>query len=173
MGLSELRADARLVRERISKLSASQLDVKAELIDNVLPLFEGLCDAIQEGVETEVAELANAVDEMMDLAEDVLHPETSAQIVAVIEVGKLLANELEQLLPKLDDVGKKRVRAQVHAYRQGAEIVGDLITEITLIEDPEDPAAAATPEAAGETEGEVDEGEDEDGEDDLADVGEV
>lgn len=141
MGLSELRADAQLVIERLSKLPAASFDAKAELTDNILPLLIGITEAIQEGLEAEVADLADAVDELIDQTGDVLHPETAQKIVAVLEVGQMMSLELEALLKsgKVDDVKKKKIATMIHAYRQGAKIVGEIVVEITMLDEPDDP----------------------------------
>jgi hypothetical protein len=149
MGLQELRADATLVRERLAKLDPDKINYKSELCDNLLPLFEGLIDAIGEEVLEPQAEIEEALDDLIDQASDVLHPETAAKIAGVIEYGKLLAAELEALMPSLDDIGKKRVRTIVKTYRQGAEVVGQMIIEMTVPEDEDDEGEELLPEGEG------------------------
>lgn len=144
MGLQEIKADARVLGERLQKMPIVDIDFRHELTENVLPLFEGLCNALEEEVVVRVDDLEEAIDELMDQSTDVLHPETSAKIIGVVEFGKQLATELEQLIAKgkLDDLTKKRVKDLVKTYRQGAQIVTDIVTEITIpldeVEPPED-----------------------------------
>lgn len=178
MGLQELKADAKLLREGYAALKdSSTLDPKHELAENILPLFEGLCDAIQElndELADEVADQGEALDELVDQTGDVLHPETSTKILGVIEIGKVIAHELEALLAKGDDVTKKRVRALIKTYRQGAEVINEIIAEITMPLDPEEPGDMPPGEVKpgegdpdGDEDDEDDDDEDED-EDDLA-----
>lgn len=154
MALAELKADAKLLRERLTKLNPSQLDVKHELTENIVPLFEGLIEALQEGLEADVSDIGEAVDELIDQSGDVLHPETSQKVLAVLEVGQLLANELEAVMAKLDDMAKKRVKQTIKAYRQGVEVLTEIVTEITMPlddeEDEEDEEAPAEGESPDE-----------------------
>ncbi len=133
----------------------SEINIKQELCDNVLPLFEGLVDALQEGLEADVADLEEAVDELMDASTDVLHPETAAKIAGTIEFGKQVALELEQLVKKqkVDDVTKKRILGLVAMFRQGAEVSLGILQEITIPLDDVPP------------DDDEDDGDDDDGED--------
>jgi hypothetical protein len=185
MGLAELRADAKLVRERLA--AQADIDIKHELTENVLPLFEALVDAIHGDVVEPLADLEETVDQIVDQSSDVLHPETAARIAGVIELGKSLAGELEALLSagKVDDVSKKRIKQLVRTYRQGAEVAGNIIAEITIpLEDlPQaQPTDAASDDdaidAGGETVGDAydvddDVGDDPDEDDDDTDQDEA
>jgi len=143
MGLAELKADAVLLRERFAKMSGTDegknVDLAFELAENILPMFEGLVDAINEEIVEEVADLGEAVDELVDQSGDVLHPETAVRILQVFEMGSMLANELEKMFPKLDEISRKRVKQAVKAYRQGAQVIGEVIAEITMPVDPDEP----------------------------------
>lgn len=156
MGLAEVKADTKVVRDQLLKLVGEQLTpeaLKHELTENVLPLFEGLVDAVTEeltDIADEVADQGDALDTLIDASGDVLHPESAAKIVGLAEVGKALADELEKLLPKADDLQKKRLRQLVKSYRQGAEVVIAMVNEITLEDDDEDDEAVEAPPPAGE-----------------------
>lgn len=165
MGLAEVKADAKLLRERLISIDSAKLDVRLELADNIVPLFEGLVEALQEGLEAEVegleaevADLGEAFDEL--ISGEKIHAETAGKIVGVLEIGKLLANELDAVLAKFDDVGKKRVRALVKAYRQGAEVIGEIITEITMPVDDEDEEDGDPGDKSNTDDNEEDEDED-------------
>jgi hypothetical protein len=158
MGLAEVRADARVLAERLQALPESEaINVKQILCDDVLPLFDGLVESIQEGIEADVADLEDAVDELMDASSDVLHPETAAKLIGTLEFGKQIALELEALLKKqkTDDLSKKRISGLIQMFRQGAEISLGIIQEITI------PLDEATPPET-EDEPDPDEGEEED-----------
>lgn len=138
MGLSELKADCKTQRQRLAKLSPGDIDARLELLDNILPLFEGLIDTIQDDVVSDVADLAGAVDELIDQSSDVLHPETTAKILGVFEVGKLICSELEAMIQGLDDVSKKRIVELTDGYREGVEIMTEVLAECTLDADQMD-----------------------------------
>lgn len=170
--LDRVAADAVLVRKRLAKLDPSKIDLKTELADNLYPILEGLVDAVKKrlaDVEDEVADLGEQVDEMNDQVGEVLHPETAGQIVEVFTLGDLLASELEQLMPKLDDLTKKRVRQIVKSYRQGVVVISQVLAEITMPVNPDASPPQETPEGEAEREDD-DEGEDDEGEEDDEDV---
>ncbi len=184
MGLPELRADVKLLRDQYAQ-GTDALDLRRELSENLLPLLTSILEGIAEEhgkLADEVVDLGEAVDDMMDDTGDVLHPETTTKIVGLIEAGKLLANELGALLPKLDDVAKRRVAQIVKTYKQGAEVVLAMLVEITMPVDAEDVAAQAgdddeegDDDLEDDEEGEDEEGEDEDeeGDDDADDEGTI
>jgi hypothetical protein len=143
MGLAEVKADAKLHRERIEKMRAKiaglptekQLELLlAELTENVFPMFESTVDAVIEDVASTVDDLAAAVDELIDQAEEVLHPETASKIISVLELGRLMAGELDAVAARSDDVSKKRLGELSHTYRQAAIILQTHLTSITLDE---------------------------------------
>jgi len=154
MGIAELKADAKIYLERIGTIEPAKLDLKTELKENIIPLFQSLFDYEEERddeVALELADLAEAVDELIDQSDEILHPETSAKIVGVVELGKIVAAELDGLSNMItDDMRRRKLRAMIASYRQGAEIVIDMIQKMTL--DPEeieegDEAAEAKPAA--------------------------
>lgn len=145
MGFAEIADDAKATRERIAGLMNSEIDVKFELTENILPLFEAMCEAAAEQ-DAEIEGLGEAVDELIDQTEDVLHVETAAEIMKVLELGVLLATELEAVLPRVDDLKKKKIRALIKGYLVGKENVENIITEITVPDDAE-PAEPAAPPA--------------------------
>ena len=171
MGLEELKSDikghaARIAAINFTLLSKDQLaEATKRELDNILALMEAKVDAIEErAAETDEAleDLAGAVDELIDQDEDVLHPETTAKIVGVFEIGKLVAKELESLTSVLsDDTRKKRIAALVKSYRAGVEAVTQIVVDVTLElddgDDKDDSVEAEDPEGDG------DEDEDEDG----------
>jgi hypothetical protein len=174
MGLAELRADCKVHRDRLLRADLATLDhagliafVRSELADNLFPLLEGLVEAIQDDVVAHVDELDDAVDELIDQSEDVLHPETAAQIIGVFEIGKLLCNEMDVMLAALkDDVRRKRVREMVKAYRQSVEVATEAVVGMTLEAEEEEEEAkvgAAVPVAPGAE----DDGDEDDGMDDV------
>lgn len=157
MGLSEIKADCKIHRERLlgMDLDALVLDprklaafLKAELADNLYPLLEGSVDAIEEDVVAHVDELDDAVEELIDQSEDVLHPETAAQILGVFEICKIVCKELDSILPALkDEVRRRRLKELVKSARQGIEVVAEVVASITLDPEEEKPAEPTNDDA--------------------------
>lgn len=174
MALADLKNDAAQHRERLAKMKLDGMlpekfaaVMRAELVENVLPLFEALVESIEEEVQVQVDELGQAVDELIDQSEDVLHPETTAQIVAVLEVGKLLASELERAIAGLSPGEQKRATDLITAYRQSAPLVEGILAQITLdASDDQTPAAGDVDEDPEDDPEDEDPDEDEDPEDD-------
>lgn len=134
MGLAEIRADIQLAREQIAAVETAE-DLKAQLLNNVLPLMEGLVDGTRDEFtrRDEVLQaVIDDVDHLMDESDDVLQAETTAEILGVFEIGKLLANELETLVKKADEITKKRVTALIKSFRQASIVMGEKLAEITI-----------------------------------------
>lgn len=144
MGLAELRADARLHRERLLKVNWNTMAtadvvkvIKTELAENIWPFLHELFGAIDEELAEPIADLGEAIDEMIEREESSIHADLAAMIIGVFEHGKLMANELEKLLPAADEVTRKRLGEMIHAYRQGATIVTERVVEVTIEIDDE------------------------------------
>ena len=152
--LESLRADAKLHRQRIAKADWSKLGdagkaMKSELADNLWPWVEAYCEAVAEEVVGRVDDLDEAVFELIEREDSAIHPELAMMIIGVFEHGKLVAAELEKLLPHADDLQRKRLKDMVHAYRQGAEIVAQRVAEVTLDDDGDGDTDGETDEKAG------------------------
>lgn len=152
MGLDEVKADCRLVREQLMKLTGEALTIEAikhELTENLLPLFEGFIDATVEELDemsTDVADQGEALDALMDGTGDMLQPETGAKLIGFIELSKAVAAELTALLPKVDDLAKKRVRVLLKNFDQAVTLVTNVVTEITFDKEEDDaPQGAPAP----------------------------
>lgn len=169
--LAELLSDAKAMREGFAARSPNDaFDSRGELADNVMPLLEALIEAItadNKARDEEIDGIGEMVDQLVDNAE-VLQPETTTKIVAVLEVGKLLATELEALLPHASDVAKKRIQKQILAYRKGVDLeVLPHLAEITLDDDDEEdqPMPIGDPVEVGDVDDEEDEGDEDEDED--------
>jgi hypothetical protein len=167
MGLAELKADCAVHRERILRMDFAKLGdagkvIQTELAENVWPWLDGLIDSLREEVLEEVADLGEAIDEIIEREDSALHPELAAMILGVFEAGKLICLETEKLLATSDDeVGKKRVGEMLMAYRQGVAIVSERVAEVTLDEEEEKPkdeqaAEGEAEEVAAEVDAAVD-----------------
>lgn len=182
MGLAETKADIKMAREQI--VAVTSLDeLKAQLLENVLPIMEGIIDGTGHQLaehDEVIRSLADSVDALEDESDDMLQPETTAEILGVFETGKLLATELETLLKKADEITKKRVAPIIKAFRQGAIVVTEKLSEITipLDEEPEEPEdvqppgvaqVVATEAAADAADAADDDDADDDDDDDLDD----
>jgi hypothetical protein len=71
MGLAELKADCAVHRERILRMDFAKLGdagkvIQTELAENVWPWLDGLIDSLREEVLEEVADLGEAIDEIIE-----------------------------------------------------------------------------------------------------------
>ena len=133
MALDELKADAKLAREKLAKNDGvDPRQLQAELVNNIWPWMEALVDAIRDDVIEPMADLGEAIDELIENEESLLHPELAAMILGVFESGKLIAAEYNKLLEEADELTQKRGRALVHAYLQGATVVAERVAEVVI-----------------------------------------
>lgn len=146
-GLAEAMADIQVVREQLIKSGGSDETKfepwRAELLNNILPLIEGIAAAAQQEVndlDDVIEDMGDALDEIIDNKGEVLMPETAAKIGGVLECGKLIADELEKVMGKLDDVAKRKSKELIKMYRQGVALIAKDLAEITI--DPEQPQPA-------------------------------
>lgn len=151
-GLAEAMADIQVVREQLVKGGGGDESKfepwRAELLNNILPLIEGIASAAQKEVDElddVIEDMGNAVDELIENKGEILLPETAAKIAGVLECGKLITDELEKLVPKLDDVAKRKCKELIKMYRQGVAMVVKDLQEITVPDEDE----PVLPEAEG------------------------
>lgn len=148
MGLAELRADAKLNRERLLRLDIESMDseqlakvIKTELADNVWPWLHALVGAVDEEIVAELADQGEAIDELIDQSQNILHPELTGKIVGVFGTGKIIALALDQLLADhpdlLDELSRKRLGEMTRGYMQTAEIVTQEVVDATIELEPE------------------------------------
>ncbi len=163
MGLSELRADATLNRERLHRAALEGLTheelatfVKGELADNLWPWLEAFSQAVDEEVVAELADQGDAIDELIDQSNNILHPEMTAKIVGVFESGKLLCLALEKLLADhpdvVDEMSKKRLTEMSKRYQQLVEMCTNELADITVDLEAEAEAEESEAKPDGETE---------------------
>ena len=173
MGLAELRADAKLNRERLLRMDHEGMEseqlakvIKSELADNVWPWLQALVGAVDEEIVAELADQGEAIDELIDQSQNILHPELTGKIMGVFGTGKIIALALDKLLEDhpdlLDELSRKRLGEMTRGYMQTAEIVSQEVIDSTIelepeedAEDPVEPApdiAPAAPEPAPNTE---------------------
>jgi ABC-type transporter Mla subunit MlaD len=140
--LADFRSDAKQLRERYA--TESTVEARLELADNVIPLLEGIMEALDAKFaehDEELDNLGEGLDELIDQSNDAIHPDTAEKIASVLEVGKMMADELEKNLKKLDDVTRKKVTQYITAYRSGADMLFQMLEEITIPDDDADPLA--------------------------------
>lgn len=152
--LQTLKADCAVRAEVVGKMASMSPDaVKRELVKNLYPLLEQIVGAVIE----ELDEQGAAIEELIDQSDNVLHPEFTAQILGVFQLGKMLCDELEKMLADADDLAQKRLGDLITAYRRGAEQVSQACTAVTieieeLAEDTDAPDGHGDDESADEAE---------------------
>jgi hypothetical protein len=147
MGLSELKADAKVSRKRILAMDLESMDqgalvafIKSEFANNVYPTLEAMVGAIEEEVVAELNDQGDAIDELIDQSQNILHPELTAKIVGVFETGRLIAMAFDKLIEEhpdvIDDVSKTRLTEMTKAYQQAVEVVTEEIVDATVDLEP-------------------------------------
>lgn len=147
--LERVKADLAVYLEMIEQADAGKLDLKRELTQNLLPMIGGLVDAINvevQDIADEVADQGEQIDQIEAGISEFLLPESAAKIAGFVELSRAVTDELEQLLPKADDLTKKKLRMLIKNQRQGAEIIKMLVTELVAPDDDDrdDPDETAT-----------------------------
>lgn len=157
MGMIQLQADVAMNIEALpDEMDAS---VK-QAFENLWAWNAALVEAMREEVVEELRLQGDAIDELIDQSENVLHPEMTAKIVGLFELGKLICQEFDKMLKgeSVDDVTRKRLMTLTDQYRKAANLLTIEVTEITVdLDDIVEQEAAA--------EG-GDEPDDDDGDDD-------
>lgn len=136
MSLDSLRADMKrnaLAADRLSDLTRDYMQ------STVWPFLEALVD--------EIAEMDDAVAELVDQQEDYLQPETAGVFAAVVQSSLQLAVELKRRAN-----GDQAVLKLVSNHEQICQQVSAILGEITMVpvddeeedEDDEDQAAPKT-----------------------------
>lgn len=166
MPLMDLKADAKL---NLEALPPDMEPAIRQALENVWAWSDALVDALREEVVEELRLQGEAIDELIDNNDNVLHPELTARIVGVFEIGKLVCNELEKLLATIDDpeivddLTRKRIDELVSGYRHTAEVVTLEVSEYTV--DVDDLLADDGQPGDGQAD-EGDEGDEDDEDDD-------
>ena len=163
MGLSELKADAKVSRQRILRMDFEAMDnaalaafIKSEFANNVYPTLEAMVGAVEEEVVAELNDQGEAIDELIDQSQNILHPELTAKIVGVFETGRLIALALDKLLEDhpevIDEVSKKRIADMTAAYQQAVEVVTEEVVDSTVDLGPDDEDEGGEPKEEADTE---------------------
>lgn len=128
--LQSLKADCNVRREAVLRSSSLDPATRTELAENLYPLL----DALFELVIDELDQQGAAIEELIDQSDNVLHPELTAKIIGVFELGKAICLEAEVLLEKsdVDDLAKKRFTAVINEYRRAAEETTQACTAVTV-----------------------------------------
>lgn len=151
-------ADVRVSRKRLLKWVESDLPnmepgeairyLVVEMANNVYPTIEATLE--------QVAEVDEAVLEMVDQQGSFIQPELVAQIFQTINIGGTICDEIKKL--NLDDLTKKKLSDLTAAFEKSAEITTMGVTaSMTDGDDEDEPPETETPEApATDTEETID-----------------
>src|SRR5262249_20279594 len=107
-----------------------------------------------ETVVTEVEEQDEIIEDLVQGATDILHPETARVFGMVIVTGLALAKSLEEARP-----GDSAVKKAIEQFRGFCKTASDTLEEITI---PEDDAASGEDEDDDDDEGNDDDEEEDD-----------
>jgi hypothetical protein len=142
-----LTAQIRVSKKRLKKTPIDSWDaLNRELRFNVYSTMEAICD--------QIAEVDDVIQEVVEMQESYLQPETAAQLFKSFALGELMVEEIKKLIPTFDDVTAKRWNELITEYEKETELAVMIIQD--AIEDP----------GPGEGDEDEDESESEDGDDD-------
>lgn len=156
MSLEDLQTDLDDNIAAMAKLAqqgplTTPADITAHLERTLWPFFKN--------VVAELSEMDSSIADLYQDAEDILQPETGAQLAAVLVTATGLITK--QLVPRLDKDKDRAVLVAIKQWLGLAKEAGDTIEQITI---PEEAEAAEGPD--DEEDDEEDDGdEDEDDED--------
>lgn len=144
--IDTLKSDFAAIQSKIDAMSGPLTTAPEimSLLKNDLVPFIG-------EVVKEVGEVDEAVADMYAQAEDILQPETAAEVAALILTGRTLVKELMTLNPK--------AAAACKAWLQLSKTVEETLAEIT-VDDPSDDDEDDEDEDDEDNEDERDEGDD-------------
>ena len=171
MGLIEATADIDVARDAITTATTLE-ELKQQLADNLFPVIKGIAEATANELVAFTEVIKTITDDIDDLREgegELLYPETTQKINSVLDTGATIANELEAILAKTDQVTRKRCKALIESYRQGKNVVIDALVSITMPVDPEE----VDDDASGPIVLHADDLDDNDDDDDDAEEGEA
>lgn len=124
LDLQSLKADCNVRREAVDRVFENVPDlaalsdlVKREFANNLYPLLDQCFGVVVEELDAQ----GEAIEDLIDQSENVLHPEFTAEIVGVFEIGKVICTEIEKFVSDADEITKKRITELVTAFRRCAE----------------------------------------------------
>ena len=121
-----LTAEIRVSKKRLKKAPIDSWDaLNKELRLNLYPTLEAICE--------QIAEVDDVIQEVVEMQESYLQPETAAQIFKSFALGEVIIEEVKKLIPDFDEVTAKRWNELIAEYEKETElavmIVQDAIDE--------------------------------------------
>lgn len=133
---------------------AKYLEASKEFSNEAYPLMIAIAEHFGERLQAVEA----AVDELIDGQESMLQPDMAQQIMATLELGKVLATHVTRLEGgmTLDDASAKRLRSEAAAFLTACELTAEVVEEAAMpAGDDEDDEDGEDEEDVGGTEEEV------------------
>lgn len=152
MGIPELESD---IKRNLTATGTAGLppEVAAYMTNFVWPMFESVTE--------EMSSMAEAIDELIEQTDDILHQDTAATLAEPLAIALTLATALEQRLGQTPQ--DQFLRSQVKQLRRSVKAAEALFDQITVMDEPE-PEATDGPASEGEAETDDEEGADGDDE---------
>jgi hypothetical protein len=147
MQLRQIQADVTLLKGRVAKMALDNT-MMGLVNDEILPTMEAFMEATIEEVKairSEAKEMKADFEELEDVAfahlegsDDVITPETSAQLIETFELGLMVCGILQEVELKLDnDLANKKLHDTITEYQRNSLALVKLVLEST-VEDDED-----------------------------------
>lgn len=128
-----LMEDLDKAQKRVAK--AKFIEAQKEFADNAYPLM-------QEAFEhfgARIVRLEQAMDALIDGTDSLIQPELADQILATLELGKVISEEVGKMKAgtPLDETTAKRLQGQAAAYLTACELTMEAIEDHTTAEEAE------------------------------------
>lgn len=127
MTVESLKADLQSNLQTLTTMGplTSSADIVLHLKNTLWPFVESLV--------TEVEEQDECIENLLNGAEEIIHPETAKVFANVIVAGLGIAKALEDQSP-----GNAAVKRAVDAFRGMCKVAQETLEEVTVLEDPDD-----------------------------------
>jgi len=169
MSLQEMKADLKLLRQRVEKMpldNTMRTLVNEELVGIVEGVIEETLEAMSR-LGNQVQENTDMIVSMIEDTDDLIQPALSAQIINTLQIGMAICELLEnEENPIANDLTAKRLKDAIHAYKRQAIATTEAVLEVTLSDDDGDDEEADTPLEIPRRKKDVKEDENEDEEED-------
>lgn len=129
-----LMEDLAKAEQRAAK--AKFIEAKNEFRDNTYPLMQTMA----EHFGARISRLEQAMDALIDGTDSLIQPELADQILATLELGKVISEEVVKMKAgvPLDETTAKRLQGQAAAYLTAFELTAEAVEDHTGADEGEE-----------------------------------
>ena len=140
MQLRQIQADVTLLKGRVDKMALDNT-MRSLINEEILPILEAFMEAVvDESREKtkEFNELEDAVYATLEGSEDIVTPETSAQLIHAFELGLAVCEIIDQEVKIENDLVNKKLRDAMGEFQRNAIASCAVVLESTVDPDEDD-----------------------------------